>query len=120
MSPQEVAKALSTFVLSSIYSLWLRVATSLSRLISILLRIVRRIKTGSISSQLCDELMKIAELKQSEIHSQTLEQDRTAVEYDREIFRQCVLEGEQQAKCFTLALLFTVFVGIMIARFGRY
>jgi hypothetical protein len=73
---------------------------------------VRRIRTGSIANQHCNELIKIANLKQCEIHSQTLEGNRPAVEFDRQIYRQCVLEGEQQAKCFTLALLVVVFAQV--------
>ena len=114
MSPQEVAKAISSFVLSSIHSLWLRFVVFISRLISILLRVVRRIKTSSISNQLPDELTKITELKQSEMHSQIREQNRIGVASVEQVFRLCILQGEQQAKCFTLALLFVVFVGIIM------
>jgi hypothetical protein len=72
-----------------------------------------RIRTGSLAGQHYKELNKIAKLKQSEDHSKTIDVNRLAIEYDREIFHQCVHEGEQQAKYFTLALLLVVFVWVI-------
>jgi hypothetical protein len=111
---QNLIKAIGTSLLSSIYSLCSRVVVLLSQLISIILRIVHRIRTDSVASQHYNEIIKVANWKQSEIHKQTLEVNRLAVEYDRETFRHYLLEGEQQAKCFTLALLVAVFVVIII------
>jgi hypothetical protein len=93
MSPQKIDKAISTFVLSSINGLWSRLVALLYRLVLVIVGIVR---------------------KQSEIHNQTLEENRAAVAFDIQAFHQCVLQGEQQAKCFTLALLLVVFVSIVI------
>jgi hypothetical protein len=116
MNPQKIDKAISTSVLSSINGLLTRVVVFLSRSMLNIVGVVRRIRTGSIASQHHNELIKIANLKQSEIHSQTLEENRSAEAFDKQVLRQCVLDGEQQAKCFTLALLFVVFVGLIIVR----
>jgi hypothetical protein len=97
-----------------LYILWLRFVVFISQLILIILRVGRRIRTGSISDQLHDELIKIAEIKQSEIQSQTIEQKRKAIASAKQVFHQFILQGEQQAKCFTLAVLVVIFVGIIM------
>lgn len=114
MSPQKLIKAISTSVLSSIYALWPRIVVLLSAPISIIVGVVRRIRTGNIGSQHYNEFINIAKYKQRKIYNQTLEQNRPTVVSDKQAFRQCILQGEQQAKCFTLALLLVVFVGIII------
>jgi hypothetical protein len=68
----------------------------------------------SITSQHYNEIIKITNLKQSDIQKQTLEVNRLAIEYDRKIFRQCLLDGEQQANCFTLAILIAVLIGLIM------
>jgi len=118
MSPQNTVKAIGTSLLSSIHSLCSPIIIILSQLISITLRVVCRIGTSSIADQNYNEIIKITNLKQSEIHKQTLEVNRFAIEYDREIFRQYLLDGERQAKCFTLAFLVAVFVCIIWVRFA--
>jgi hypothetical protein len=113
MSPPKGFKEISTSVLSSIYGLLSCVVALISRPILIIVRVVSRIRTGSISSQHYNEFINVVKYKQREFHSKTLEENRLAIEYDREILCQCILEGEQQAKCFTLALLIVVFVWVI-------
>jgi hypothetical protein len=115
MSSQKINKAISNSVLSSMYGLCSRVAVSLSRPLLTIVKIVRRIGRGSISSQHYDELAEITELNQSPIRSPGLEGKRPAIASNAQVFRQCILQGEQQAKCFTLAILLVVFVGLIIA-----
>ena len=114
MSSRKAAKAIHISLLNSVCRLSSRVGALLSRFFLSLVKIVHRIRSGNIVSQHYSEIIKIANMKQSEIHQQMLDGDRLAVEYDIQIFRKCVLEGEQQAKCFTLALLVVVFVGIIM------
>ena len=114
MASPKVAKAIST----SVYSLWLRVADLVSWLTSTVVSLVRRIRSGKIVSQHYNELIKIVEHKQREIHNQTLEGNRPGIGFDKEIFRHYLLEGERQARGFTLALLIVVFLCIIWVRFG--
>jgi len=108
MCSKKVIQARSTSVLNFLYGLLSHLLGVLLKPILVISGVVRRTRTGSIASQHYDGIIQV--VNQYGFHSHTLKENRPAVEYDRKIFRQCILEGEQQAKCFTLALLVAVFV----------
>lgn len=119
MSPNNAIRTKSTSVLDSIYGSLSRLVVLLSRPILLIAGVVRRIRTGSIVSQHYDEFINIAKYKRCEFYRHTHEHNRPAVASDRQAFRRYVLQGEQQAKLFTLALLLFVLVGIIIIRLGK-
>jgi hypothetical protein len=109
MSPRKVVEAMGTSVMTSTRGLWSRVAGLLPG----------QKRRCSIADQDPDELLKIEEFKQSQIQSQSPEEQQPATAPAEEALRECIVKGEQQAECFTLALLFVVFVGIVLTRSGH-
>ena len=116
MSSQRIYKVIKTSVLSHINGLWSCLASLASRLMLKVTGVVHQIRSGSVANRQSNEFINIAEYKRGDIHNPKLEEDRAAVAFEIQAFHQCVLRGEQQAKCFTLVLLLVVFVGIVIVR----
>ena len=120
MSPNKAIRAKWTSVLDSIYGSLSRLVVLLSRPILLIAGVVSRIRIGSIVSQHYNEFINVTKYKLREFDSQTLGHNRSAVAPGRHAFRQCVLQGEQQAKLFTLALLLVIFVDVVIVRLGQH
>jgi hypothetical protein len=109
MSPRKIVEAIGTSVMTSAHGLWSRITGLPSG------------QTGKCSTAGLDpdEPLKIEELGRSQVRSQSPAEQQPVTAPAEEAFRDCIVKGEQQAECFTLALLFVVFVGIVLSRAGH-